>query len=203
LTGKKPALALLVLGLGLPCVRSAAAQTSPEPVQAPQTLLSRGHRTRALTGGYGHSWRRGWPGFGKQRTDIEFVAFYPQLGWFLTSRLEIFGEATLHGYWTPQPSVFAGVMGLGGRYHFSNDRPWTPYVFYGLGLGWTPLDVVEIDRLFNFQIVWGAGLRQITRKGPGWMIELRNHHISNAGTRGENIGVNAATVVVGIHWVIR
>jgi hypothetical protein len=35
------------------------------------------------------------------------------------------------------------------------------------------------------------------------MIEFRNHHISNAGTRGENIGVNTATFVVGVHWVLR
>jgi hypothetical protein len=34
------------------------------------------------------------------------------------------------------------------------------------------------------------------------MLEFRNHHISNAGTRDEN-GVNAAMVVVGAHWVLR
>lgn len=191
---------MLLVGLRFAVVvPSAEAQTPPEQ----ETLLARGNRTRALTGAYGHSWRRGWPGFGKQGTDIQFVGFYPQLGWFLTSRLEMIGEATAHAYWKPDASVFAGVMGLGARYHFSNNRSWTPFVMYGLGLGWTPLDVVELDRIFNFQVVWGAGLRQVTRKGPGWLIEFRNHHLSNAGTRGENIGVNAATVVVGVHWVLR
>ena len=171
-------------------------------MQSP-TLLARGYRTRALQGAYGHSWRRGWPGFGKQRSDMQFVGFYPQLGWFLTSRLEFIGEATLHVYWEPKADVFAGALALGGRYHFFNDRSWTPYVMFGAGLGWTSLDVVEIDRIFNGQVAWGGGIRQITRKGPGWIIEFRNHHISNAGTVGENIGVNAATLVVGVHWVLR
>ena len=35
------------------------------------------------------------------------------------------------------------------------------------------------------------------------MLEFRNHDISNAGTRGENLGVNAAMVVAGVHWVLR
>ena len=38
---------------------------------------------------------------------------------------------------------------------------------------------------------------------PALMLEFRNHHISNAGTRGENLGVNAAMVVVGAHWGLR
>lgn len=165
--------------------------------------LRRGYETRALTWSYGHSWRLGWPGYGKQRTHMQFVGFHPQLGWFLTSRLELTGEGTLQLYWEPGAAIFAGIMGLAGRYHFWDNRSWTPYVHVGSGLGWTSLEVVEIDRLFNFQIAWGAGLRQITRKGPGWLIEFRNHHISNAGTRGGNIGVNAATLVVGMHWVLR
>ncbi len=167
------------------------------------TRLARGNRTRALTGGWGHSWLHGWPGYGKARTDIQFVAFHPQLGWFLTSQLELYGEGTLHAYLQPRGDVFGGVMGIGGRYHFSNDRAWTPYVLLSGGLGWTSLDVVEIDRVFNFQVAWGVGLRQVTRRGPGWMLEFRNHHISNAGTRGENLGVNAAMFVAGVHWVLR
>ena len=57
--------------------------------------------------------------------------------------------------------------------------------------------------IWNFQVVWGAGIKRITRRGPGLMLEFRNHHISNAGTRGENLGVNAAMVVAGVHWVLR
>jgi hypothetical protein len=71
------------------------------------------------------------------------------------------------------------------------------------GLAWTSIDVPEVDRTFNFQVILGAGLRQITRRGPGLLIEFHNHHISNAGTRGENLGINAGMLAVGVHWVLR
>jgi len=165
--------------------------------------LARGYRTRALAGSVGHSWGFGWNDASRATSDLQFAGFHPQLGWFQTSRIELYGEGTLHVYWRPRAAVFAGLMGIGARYHLHDDREWTPYLLLSAGLGWTSLDIVEIDRIFNFQVAWGAGLRQITRKGPGWLIEFRNHHISNAGTRGENIGINSATLVVGIHWVLR
>ena len=34
-------------------------------------------------------------------------------------------------------------------------------------------------------------------------MELRNHHISNAGTAGENLGLNAITLMAGVQWVLR
>jgi hypothetical protein len=49
----------------------------------------------------------------------------------------------------------------------------------------------------------GLGLRWAPLRGPGLTIELRNHHISNAGTAGENLGVNAGTEVAGVQWIFR
>ena len=178
------------------------AQGVPD-AQVGERLLAPGYRTRALVGSVGQSWGFGWNDASLSSSNARFVGFHPQLGWFQTSRFELYGEATLHLYWRPDPAIFAGLMGIGGRYHFSDNRAWTPYLLGSAGLGWTSLDIVEIDRVFNFQVVWGAGVRQITRKGPGWMFEFRNHHISNAGTRGQNIGINSATFVAGVHWVVR
>lgn len=165
--------------------------------------LARGYRTRALAGGWGHSWLRGWPGYGKAISDIQYVGFYPQMGWFVTDWLELYGEGTLHVYYRPHAAVLGGVVGIGGRHYFLRDRAWSPYYTLAGGMAWTSLDVPEVDRIWNFQVVWGAGIKRITRRGPGLMLEFRNHHISNAGTRGKNLGVNAAMVVVGVHWVLR
>ena len=170
------------------------------PSAAQEKLLSSGNWTRGLTGGWGHSWT---PGYGKTRSDVRFVAFNPQLGRFVTDHLELYGEGTLFLYHQPSIAVGGGVAGLGGRYHFWNDRTWTPYVVGIAGLIWTDLDIPELDRLFNFQVVHGLGLRMVPPRGPGWLIEFRNHHISNAGTAGENLGVNAATVIAGVQWVLR
>ncbi|MBI2821897.1 MAG: acyloxyacyl hydrolase [Acidobacteria bacterium] len=157
-------------------------------------------RTRGLAVAWGHSWT---PGFGKTRTDIAFAAFQPRMGWFVTDRLELFGEGTLLVYHLPEAAISAGLEGIAGRYYFWNDRSWVPYITTGAGLLWTSLNVREIDRIFNFQLFVGAGLRYVPDRGPGWIVELRNHHISNANTAGTNFGINAATGVFGWEWVLR
>ena len=174
-----------------------AQQVDPTVELAP---LARGYRTRTLAGGWGHSWLHGWPGYAKAVSDIEYFGFYPQMGWFVTNWLELYGEGTAH---VPiaHAAILGGVVGIGGRHYFLRDRPWTPYYTLAAGMAWTSLEVTEVDRIWNFQEVWGAGIKRITRRGPGLMLEFRNHHISNAGTRGENLGVNAAMVIVGVHWV--
>jgi hypothetical protein len=191
---------LLAVSLLLLVVPVLSAQPA-DPAQVPR--LARGYRTRALAAGWGHSWLHGWPGYGKALSDIEYVGFYPQMGWFVTNWLELYGEATGHVYYRPHADVLAGVIGIGGRHYFSRDSRWAPYYTLGGGMAWTSLDVIEVDRIWNFQVVWGAGIKRITRRGPGLMLEFRNHHISNAGTRGQNLGVNAAMVVAGVHWVLR
>lgn len=170
------------------------------PIAAQRARLASGYWTRGLAGGWGHSWT---PGYGKTESDVTFAAFHPQLGRFVTDHLELYGEGTLLLYRDPRLAVAGGIAGIGGRYHFWNDRGWTPYVIGIAGLIWTGLDIPELDRTFNFQLVHGVGVRVVPPRGPGWIVELRNHHISNAGTAGENLGVNAATAIAGVQWVLR
>ena len=172
-------------------------------VAAQEGRLAAGHWTRGLAGGWGHSWTHGVPGYGKTESDVQFVAFHPQLGRFVTDGLELYGEGTLLLYTQPDVDIAGGLAGLGGRYHLGSDRRWTPYVMGAAGLLWTSLEIPELDRIFNFQLQYGIGLRLTPVRGPGLIVELRNHHISNAGTAGENLGLNAATVIAGVQWVLR
>ena len=77
-------------------------------------------RTRGLGGAWGHSWRLF--GVGRTRTDSSFVAFHPQMGWFVTDRFEMYGEGTLLVYTEPELAVAGGLAGLAGRLHLWNDR---------------------------------------------------------------------------------
>jgi hypothetical protein len=165
--------------------------------------LTRGVRARSLSGGWGTAWKYGVPGYGKTVSDVEFIAFHPALGWFVANRLELFGEATLLAYYEPSADITAGLAGFGGRYHFRGEGRVLPFVSGGAGLVWTSLDILEIDRVFNGQLFYGAGVRVRGERNPGWLIELRNHHISNAGTKGANLGLNAFMVVVGVEWLLR
>ena len=151
-------------------------------------------------GGWARSWR---PVFGQTRSEISFTAFHPRMGWFVLDRAEVYGEGTLLLYHAPEPAVAAGIGGLAGRYYLKSSGRFIPYVMGGGGVLWTSLDVPEIDRVFNFQLFFGVGWRQTRDRGPCWVVEFRNHHISNAGTAGRNMGINAATLVTGVEWVLR
>jgi hypothetical protein len=64
----------------------------------------------------------GWPGYGKAVSDIEYFGFYPQMGWFVTNWLELYGEGTAHVYYRPPAAILGGVVGIGGRHYFLRDR---------------------------------------------------------------------------------
>lgn len=172
------------------------------PAEAQDVPAARGVGTRALAAGWGTAWRFGVPGWEKTRTDAAFVAFHPGLGWFVADRFELGGEATLLAYYRPEAGVSAGLAGLTARYHFRARGRVLPFVSAGAGFLWTSIDAPEIDRVFNGQLQYGAGIRFRGPRNPGWRIEVRNHHISNAGTSGENLGLNAFAVLGAVEWFL-
>lgn len=163
----------------------------------------RGVRVRALAAGWGTAWRFGIPGYGKTTTDVRFVTFHPGLGWFVTRRAEIFGEAAVFIYSRPRGTFAVGPIAIGVRHQFRDRGRHRPFVSGGAGLIVTPLDVVELDRRVNGQLFYGVGMRWLRPRGPHWRIEIRNHHVSNAGTAGANLGLNAFVIVVGAEWLAR
>jgi hypothetical protein len=158
-----------------------------------------GSRTRGLTGGWGVGY---YPPWAQSDPDVSFGAFHPRMGWFVHDRVELYGEGTLFVYAEPSLDVTAGVGALAGRFYLSTSGRWIPHVFGGVGLVWTSLDIPEIDRVYNFQHFFGLGIRQNRARGPRLVLEVRNHHISNAGTAGENLGINALMVISGVEWVL-
>jgi hypothetical protein len=164
--------------------------------------VERGVRTRSLAAGWGTAWRFGIPGYGKTRSDAAFVAFHPSLGWFIRNRFELGGEATVLLYYRQEAAISAGLAAIGGRFHLTGGGPLLPFVSGGAGFLWSSLDIPEIDRVFNGQLYYGAGVRVRPTRNPSWRIEVRNHHISNAGTSRENLGVNAFVFIAGVEWFL-
>ena len=172
------------------------------PVLGQDARVERGARVRAVAVGGGTAWKYGIPGWGKTTSDVRFVAFHAALGWFVVDRLEVFGESALFASSRPERTLAVGPVAIGGRYHLRGRGRAVPFVTGGAGLMFTTLDVPELDRTLNGQLFYGAGLRWIRTRGPHWRIEIRNHHISNAGTAGANLGLNAFMVVVGAEWLL-
>ena len=172
----------------------------PAHLRSQDRPFEKGDRTRGLIGGVGLGYKPPWA---PTESDVAGAAFHPRLGWFVQDRLELYGEGTLFLYWAPQPAVSAGAGAIAGRYYLRTSGSWIPYIHGGAGLLWTTLDVIEIDRTFNFQHFVGVGWRQHRPRGPRLIFELRNHHISNAGTAGDNLGVNTLVGLAGIEWIVR
>ena len=140
--------------------KATAQQVDPTAEPAP---LARGYRTRTLAAGWGHSWLHGWPGYGQTVSDIQSLGFFcPQMGWFVTDWLELYGEGTAHVSCRPHAAILGGVVGIGGRHYFLRDRQWTPYYTLAGGMAWTSLELPEVDRIWNFQVVWGVGIKPCT-----------------------------------------
>jgi lipid A 3-O-deacylase len=173
---------------------------APRCLRAQDRPFERGNRTRGLIGGAAIGYRPPWA---PTRSDVAFAAFHPRLGWFVHDRIEVYGEATLFVYFRPELDVSAGAGALAGRYYLRTSGSWIPYLHGGAGLLWTTLDAIEIDRTFNFQHFIGIGWRQNRVRGARLVVELRNHHISNAGTAGENLGVNAIAGLIGVEWILK
>jgi hypothetical protein len=184
----------LGLVLSLLAAASAAAE-EPKP-------FDRNSRTRGLVAGWAHSWRP-LALIGETESDIGLIVFNPRMGWFVSDRLELYGEGTFFLYHEPEAAVTAGLVGLAGRYHLRTSGRVVPYLTLGAGFLWTSLDVPEINRTFNLQAFGGAGVRLVRERGPALVVELRTHHISNANTVRPNRGVDVTGILIGVEWILR
>jgi hypothetical protein len=169
-------------------------------VAAQDPPFARGSRTRGLVGGWGAGYHPPWA---VAHSDVTFAALHPRMGWFIEDRIELYGEATFFLYTEPASEITAGLGGLAGRLYLRDSGSWIPYLHGGIGLLWTTLEIRNIDSIFNYQHFIGIGWRQNRVRGPRLVLELRNHHISNAGTAGKNLGVNALVALSGVEWVLR
>ena len=149
----------------------------------------------AILGGWGHT----VPFVTAAETRTSLLLLAPQWSYRLGPVVEAVAEAHLAGYAGGADGWFLGVAPLGFRFRVP-DSPWRPYLALQAGLGWTDLDVIEIDRRFNFILMGGLGARPKGDDGP-LSVEIRLVHYSNAGTVLPNYGLNSIALVGG--WRLR
>jgi len=128
-------------------------------------------------------------------TSTAAVILEPQAAFRLGSRFQWLAEGHYAHYFSPDGWA-AGLLPVGARYYFDRSRH---AVFLDLlaGFGWTNLQIVELDRRFNFILTGGPGLRGAVDAGHAWWISARWLHYSNAGTVPPNLGFNAVVVLGG------
>lgn len=137
------------------------------------------------------------------KEDIEFCFVTPYSGKILKSwkgrrSLELVGEGFLSFVQQDSEDRYAaGITGL-IVYNIRESKNFVPFLDLGVGFIYTDLDPKNFGSSFNFTPQGGLGIRYRIGKRKYLTFSYRFHHISNAGTDGENRGINSNFFSVGL-----
>ena len=152
-------------------------------------------------GGFG---MRAWGS--EQRHD--FVLGNVGLGWIVTDvkgrdawwrgNLELRGE--VFGGEQLEPSRY--VVGLTPelRYHFATGTRFVPFVQGGAGVSATDIKRPDLSTTFQFNLNAAAGVNVFVTDHVALNLEYRLFHLSNAGIKEPNGGVNSHLFMAGASW---
>lgn len=197
---QKLAVGMLALALGLAVIRPVradepAAPASERPVSShPGDSFYRGYKEFDLNAAAG--FRLKWSTF-NNRTDAPFAALIPRYGKFDTSRREYLYELPIAIFYKPEVRYATGPSFL-VRQHFSRRRAFAPYVELGAGAMLTDLRIHEVGGEFQFLLSAGAGFRVAASDDTTLTLGARYYHLSNAGIRSPNTGLNNGMVMLGV-----
>ncbi len=158
--------------------------------------------SRAVITGYGQSFP-GWGQTTQRVATIDIVLRYNHRildnlgsGWF-QGFYSILLELPVHLVVSPDVSAMVGVNFL-ANYTFTASANWRPYLFGGGGPVYSFADIPGMGAVWNGNYQFGIGLEHALDNEHNLLLELRYHHISNAGTQEPNVPLNAGKFLAGI-----
>ena len=89
------------------------------------------------------------------------------------------------------------------RYNFLESGRVVPFIEAGAGLLGTDFDLKGQSDGFNFSVQGGLGLHFFVLPRVAVTAEARLHHISNAGLRQPNNGINDCLFLLGASFFLR
>lgn len=190
---------------------------SNEPTPAPpaerdtNTLFGYGKQEWSIVGGYGFG--VGFQGSNDGNLkEIRYATVIPRWGvglsdplaetsWY-KGNLDLLIEAPLLFEYHPEHG-FAGGGTLMLRYNFLRLERVVPFVEAGAGIVGTDLDLKGQSDGFNFSLQPGLGFHFFILPRVAVTAEARFHHISNAGLRQPNSGINDCLFLLGGSFFVR
>ena len=158
--------------------------------------------TKALLGGYGQS----LPGWGRTTERVQTIDFVPRYshmtidglgsGWYRGYHSTLI-ELPVHFVTSPDVSSMIGVNFL-ACYTFTANEQWRPYIFGGGGPVYSFADVPGMGAKWNGNYQFAIGLEHSYTSTQSLLLEVRYHHISNAGTAEPNVPLNSIKLLVGL-----
>jgi hypothetical protein len=87
------------------------------------------------------------------------------------------------------------------RYNFVTGTRWVPFFEAGVGiLHWNLRIPRDLNSQFNFTILGGPGLNYFLTDNLAIVGQAGLHHISNAGRKSPNVGVNSVMGLLGVSY---
>jgi len=172
----------------------------------------KGSKQVALVAGYGVGFRMGSRAnrrISRELADVDLVNIVPRIGfgvtdpiggdWWFRGNVEMLVEGALLINTGPT-SGFAGGAGTTLRYNFLRNERLIPFIDANLGILGTDFDLDRQANGFNFNVGGGVGTHWFVTNRTALTFEARWQHISNAGTKQENDGINNALFLVGVSF---
>lgn len=160
--------------------------------------------TWALLGGYGQS----FPGWGQTTQRVQTIDIVPRYnhltienlgsGWFKGFHSTLI-ELPAHIVTSPDTSAMVGINFL-ACYTFTVNEEWRPYIFGGGGPLYSFADISGMGAQWNGNYQFALGLEHPLNSDRFLMLEIRYHHISNAGTAEPNEPLNSIKFLVGVSF---
>ena len=158
--------------------------------------------TWALLGGYGQS----FPGWGQTTQRVQTFDLVPRYnhltidnlgsGWLRGFHSTLI-ELPVHVVTSPDSSMMVGINLL-ACYTFTAFDEWQPYIFGGGGPVYSFADIPGMGAKLNGNYQFALGLSHPLNSAQALLLELRYHHISNAGTKEPNEPLNSIKFLVGV-----
>jgi hypothetical protein len=153
----------------------------------------------------------GFGAFGSEGTDaadVEFGALLPNWGIGISNGL---GDSFYRGsfsfhiepqlLWNHEPNkgdAYGG--GILIRYNLWAHRRFVPFIEGGAGFMGVDFDLINQRDGFNFLLQGGVGAHFFLTDRTALLAGWRYHHMSNAGTRHPNVGINANLFQFGVTY---
>jgi opacity protein-like surface antigen len=84
------------------------------------------------------------------------------------------------------------------RYNFATGSGWMPFVDFGAGVTYTDIGRPNLSTRFQFNDQAGLGAHCFLRQDVAVTVQYRFVHLSNAGMKEPNLGVDAHVFSVGV-----
>jgi len=118
--------------------------------------------------------------------------------WF-RGNCEVTGELFGGAQYRPEYRYVVGLVPM-FRYSFATGTRWIPFVNIGAGVTSTDIEGPDLNGNFEFCPQGGLGTHFLLRDNLALTVQCRALHLSNAGIREPNHGLNTQMFSAGITW---